>query len=112
MSAPTTATTRRPAYVVAACTQDVALFDPDLGDPEAAKAVCRGCALREACLEEAVTNGEEGVWGATTEAERRQLGGAPVRGGRRDRLRPQSPGSRGAAASTSRVPAPSSGARR
>ena len=59
--------------------------DPDLFFPvgttgqaidqiEAAKAVCRLCASREACLEFALaTNQESGVWGSTSEEERRKL---------------------------------------
>ena len=41
---------------------------------EAAKAVCRGCDARPACLEFALaTNQESGVWGGTSEEERRKL---------------------------------------
>ena len=59
--------------------------DPDLFFPigttgtalvqiEAAKAVCRKCPSIEACLEFALaTNQEAGVWGATSEEERREL---------------------------------------
>lgn len=59
--------------------------DPDLFFPvgttgqaveqiEAAKAVCLVCASREACLEFALaTNQESGVWGGTSEEERRKL---------------------------------------
>lgn len=39
-----------------------------------AKAVCGGCTVREECLEFAVqTNQEYGVWGGTSEEERRTL---------------------------------------
>ena len=45
-----------------------------LTEIESAKAVCAGCAVREACLEFAVlTNQEFGVWGGTSEEERRRL---------------------------------------
>ena len=45
-----------------------------LTEIESAKAVCAGCAVREACLEFAVlTNQEFGVWGGTSEEERRKL---------------------------------------
>jgi WhiB family redox-sensing transcriptional regulator len=59
--------------------------DPDLFFPvgttgpaieqiEAAKAVCRQCEAQSACLEFAMaTNQESGVWGATSEEERRKL---------------------------------------
>lgn len=59
--------------------------DPDLFFPvgttgqavdqiEAAKAVCDLCASRSACLEFALaTNQESGVWGSTSEEERRKL---------------------------------------
>jgi WhiB family redox-sensing transcriptional regulator len=67
--------------VHAAC-RDV---DPDLffpvgvtgaavGHIAAAKAVCRACTVREECLEFAIsTNQEYGVWGGTSEEERRVL---------------------------------------
>ena len=39
-----------------------------------AKAVCRHCDAKEACLEFALaTNQESGVWGCTSEEERRKL---------------------------------------
>jgi WhiB family redox-sensing transcriptional regulator len=45
-----------------------------LTEIESAKAVCSGCAVREACLEFAmVTNQEFGVWGGTSEDERRRM---------------------------------------
>lgn len=59
--------------------------DPDLFFPvgttgmaldqiEQAKAVCRACEAQPACLEFALaTNQESGVWGATSEEERRKL---------------------------------------
>lgn len=59
--------------------------DPDLFFPvgttglaleqiEQAKAVCRSCPAQEPCLEFALsTNQESGVWGATSEEERRKL---------------------------------------
>ncbi|MGH9293661.1 MAG: WhiB family transcriptional regulator [Acidimicrobiales bacterium] len=59
--------------------------DPDLFFPvgctgpavdqiEAARAVCYACEAREACLEFALeTNQESGVWGGTSEEERRRL---------------------------------------
>ena len=54
--------------------------DPDLFFPErgastrAAKAVCKGCQVREDCLEFALTNGEKfGIWGGLSERERRRI---------------------------------------
>ena len=54
--------------------------DPDLFFPERgastreAKEVCRGCVVREACLEYALSNGEKfGIWGGMSERERRRL---------------------------------------
>jgi len=39
-----------------------------------AKAICAGCAVRETCLEHAITVREKhGVWGGLTERERRRL---------------------------------------
>jgi WhiB family redox-sensing transcriptional regulator len=41
---------------------------------EAAKAICKGCQVRDRCLRFALeTNQEDGIWGGTTEAERRKL---------------------------------------
>jgi WhiB family transcriptional regulator, redox-sensing transcriptional regulator len=41
---------------------------------DAAKVVCESCPVSRACLEFALaTNQEAGVWGATTEEERRKL---------------------------------------
>jgi WhiB family transcriptional regulator, redox-sensing transcriptional regulator len=60
-------------------------MDPDLFFPigstgsalyqiDAAKTICRACAVREVCLEYALaTNQEAGVWGGTSEEERRRL---------------------------------------
>ena len=54
--------------------------DPDLCFPERgastreAKEVCRGCVVRESCLEYALANGEKfGIWGGLSERERRRL---------------------------------------
>jgi WhiB family redox-sensing transcriptional regulator len=59
--------------------------DPDLFFPvgttglaldqiAAAKAVCNACVAQSACLEFAlVTNQESGIWGGTSEEERRKL---------------------------------------
>ena len=54
--------------------------DPDLFFPERgastkeAKEVCRGCVVREQCLEYALANGEKfGIWGGMSERERRRI---------------------------------------
>jgi len=55
-------------------------IDPDVfypvSDEEAdeAKAICDQCAVRESCLEHALSHRErEGIWGGTTERERRRI---------------------------------------
>lgn len=54
--------------------------DPDIfypvseEDAEEAKAICRSCAVREACLEYALSRRErDGVWGGATERDRRRI---------------------------------------
>jgi WhiB family redox-sensing transcriptional regulator len=54
--------------------------DPDLFFPERgastreAKEVCRGCEVRQDCLEFALQNGEKfGIWGGLSERERRRI---------------------------------------
>src|SRR5215212_108659 len=54
--------------------------DPDLFFPERgastreAKEVCRGCVVRNECLEYALTNGEKfGIWCGMSERERRRI---------------------------------------
>jgi WhiB family redox-sensing transcriptional regulator len=54
--------------------------DPDLFFPERgastreAKEVCRGCVVRDDCLEYALRNGEKfGIWGGMSERERRRI---------------------------------------
>ncbi|MET7643169.1 WhiB family transcriptional regulator [Streptomyces sp. NPDC005426] len=47
---------------------------PSLVQTEDAKAVCRGCPVREECLRWALDNGQDaGVWGGLSELERRAL---------------------------------------
>ncbi|MDT3728159.1 WhiB family transcriptional regulator [Streptomyces sp. DSM 41972] len=47
---------------------------PALLQTEQAKAVCRGCPVQEQCLEWALETGQSiGVWGGTSETERRAL---------------------------------------
>ena len=54
--------------------------DPDLFFPERgastreAKEVCKGCVVREQCLEYALAHGEKfGIWGGMSERERRRI---------------------------------------
>ncbi len=63
--------------------------DPDLFFPERgastreAKGVCRGCVVREQCLEYALVNGEKfGIWGGMSERERRRIRRARTMAGR------------------------------
>jgi WhiB family redox-sensing transcriptional regulator len=50
-------------------------FFPGLGEPtKATKAVCDTCLVRAECLEYAIVNEEKfGIWGGTSERQRRQL---------------------------------------
>ena len=54
---------------------DPNLFFPDRGESlEPAKRICGECVVRDECLEHALLNGERfGVWGGTSERERRRL---------------------------------------
>lgn len=54
------------------------IFEEDEHE-ETAKAYCQRCVVRVTCLEWALTENESGVWGGTTESERRAL----RRGGKR-----------------------------
>jgi len=38
-----------------------------------AKRICSACVVRQDCLEFAIINQESGIWGGTTEDERRRL---------------------------------------
>lgn len=66
-----------PWQAAAACASvDPALFFPEDGQEEwvaAARRVCGSCPVRGKCLADAVGRDEQwGVWGGTTEKERRQ----------------------------------------
>jgi WhiB family redox-sensing transcriptional regulator len=66
----------RPWAVFAACKDEQSMaFFPQTKDEEAkALAICGICPVREDCLENALeTNERFGVWGGTTEKERRRL---------------------------------------
>lgn len=53
---------------------------PAMVQTDQAKAVCRRCPVTQRCLEWAVEMGPfEGIWGGTTERERRVLQLRPVR---------------------------------
>jgi WhiB family transcriptional regulator, redox-sensing transcriptional regulator len=54
---------------------DPELFFPERGaSTREAKEVCRGCVVREDCLEYALANGEKfGIWGGLSERERRKV---------------------------------------
>lgn len=66
-------------------TPDCATTDPDIFFPErgsggqgeyatiTAKRICRSCSYKTECLEWAIENGETGIWGGTTEKDRRYL---------------------------------------
>ncbi|WP_431991913.1 WhiB family transcriptional regulator [Streptomyces albogriseolus] len=67
-------------YSAACRTEDPELFfpigtsGPALLQTEQAKAVCRRCTVQEQCLEWALETGQSiGVWGGTSETERRAL---------------------------------------
>lgn len=55
--------------------QDVTIFFPEKGESSrAAKKICARCPVRIECLNYALRNGERyGVWGGTSERERRRL---------------------------------------
>ena len=69
--------------------EDPELFFPisasgvGLDQVNAAKAVCRGCPVRAACLSFGVATRQDGIWGGTTSEERSAIRGA----GRRDGAR-------------------------
>jgi WhiB family redox-sensing transcriptional regulator len=84
----------------------VTVTGPAAGQVARAKAVCRGCPVRDQCLEFALDSGQVfGVWGGTTGEERRLIrrrrghrrggaeahlaGGQPARGGRASRPSPK-----------------------
>jgi WhiB family redox-sensing transcriptional regulator len=54
---------------------DPDLFFPDRGaSTREAKEVCRGCVVREDCLEYAIVHSEKfGIWGGLSERERRRI---------------------------------------
>ena len=61
--------------VYAVCPEtDPELFFPDIGqNAHTAKAICSGCPVIAECLQWALEHGEVGVWGGTSDAERRRM---------------------------------------
>jgi len=54
---------------------DADLFFPERGaSTRKAKAICRACSVQSECLEYAIrTNQDSGIWGGTTEEERKSI---------------------------------------
>jgi WhiB family redox-sensing transcriptional regulator len=51
-------------------------FSPVPHEQARARAICAGCPMQDDCLQAAVANGWEGVWGAADEDDRRRMRGA------------------------------------
>lgn len=69
-------TSDRPWQEYAACREvDPAIFHVEKGESSApAKRICRGCPVRDECLEDALARGDRfGVWGGLSDRERRRL---------------------------------------
>ena len=64
---------------LAACSgEDTTIFFPEPGefakeDTKLAKAICASCNVKDACLKFALENNEYGIWGGTTDHERKSL---------------------------------------
>lgn len=65
--------TRPPWMRDAACREHPGVDFYAPRDADQARAICARCLVRSECLDQAVANGEAGVWGGTDEAERRDL---------------------------------------
>lgn len=55
---------------------DPEIFFPEMGrtfNNNAAKQICNSCVYKPECLEWAMNSSEDGIWGGTTERERRAL---------------------------------------
>lgn len=66
----------RPAWMADALCREYPKvnFYPTSGEsPQPALRVCRSCRVQEECLAYALDNGERGVWGGTTQRERRRM---------------------------------------
>lgn len=59
--------------------------DPNLFTPQnyiesqQAREICNSCPVKIPCLEYALENNEEGIWGGTTHRQRREMRGAAYR---------------------------------
>jgi WhiB family redox-sensing transcriptional regulator len=64
-----------PWITQAACADvDTDLFFPERGeDQTAAKAICATCPVRAECLAYALETGDPGIWGGTSERQRKQI---------------------------------------
>ena len=73
--APATLEPALPWLASAACTTaDPDVFHPRRGVPaHEAMRICAACPVAAACLAYAVEHNEQGIWGGTTETERRRL---------------------------------------
>lgn len=62
------------AKAVCAQTDPDAFYPEKGGSTAAAKAICEGCEVRDACLEYSLAHDERfGIWGGLSERERRRL---------------------------------------
>ncbi|MDR2930362.1 MAG: WhiB family transcriptional regulator [Propionibacteriaceae bacterium] len=62
------------ARALCAQTDPEAFFPEKGGSTREAKSVCRGCEVRQECLEYALAHDERyGIWGGLSERERRKL---------------------------------------
>lgn len=62
----------------------ISALDATARDVVRAKAICARCGVRPQCLAHAMESGPlQGIWGGTTEAERRRLRGRATRAKRR-----------------------------
>lgn len=62
------------SWMDAAACAGVDMFPPTEPDQERAARVCAGCPVADRCLEYAIENRlDDGVWGGTTEKQRRKL---------------------------------------
>lgn len=54
-----------------------------------AKSICQRCEVQGSCLQHAMNNGERGIWGGTTESERRALRRARLEAARAAEQQPE-----------------------
>lgn len=67
------ADTKWMTWALCAETDGDAFFPEKGGSPRQAKAICAGCPAKGECLEYALEYGEVGIWGGTTETQRRRM---------------------------------------